>query len=190
VTVDPVKAKQSWGVLFLGLALFVGAASYAVISNYVKFRQIEPYTNVQILYQERKNEDLYVTISFDKTAGCHLVRYSVFGVVGPFALPLRYVDRDDLPDQYDRDPGRQTLRNIISLGIVDTGIRDRFGFSNWDRIEIRTRHICKNLQVNDPAEQNLVDRIFAVLDPNFVYIPPKPTPDDFIGIPAERKITH
>jgi hypothetical protein len=177
---------RSWPILWMGVALLLGAVAQSQWAYWRAGAVIEPYTDVRVLRQERIADKLHLTASFRKAEQCVLVRYAIFGIVGPYSLPLEYIDNDALPREFDRAPGTHTLRNIIILGAADPDMDAMLSTSGWDRVEIRTRHVC----IGRDDHPRTLQRLFAVIDPDAQILPPEPIPGEWRGVPAVREVVQ
>ena len=107
-----------------------------------------PYSNVKVIKEEVTEDSLTLVATFRKDA-CEFKRLSVVGYdLGvTYVLPWTSITEDGevkYGESYDRAVGEQTLRILVDLS-------DR----SYDKIEVRTRHLCGN---------TLVDGLFTTIE--------------------------
>lgn len=126
-----------------------------------------PYKDVQVIESVIHGRQLHYTATFIKVQ-CEQRHFIVVGHFLGQTEVLRYRDLDGFPANYDRTPGRNTLRIMVELR------RD------YDRIEMRTRHFCAD-HTDENADEEAegirgvtVDRVFDVFDPDIEVTPDHP----------------
>jgi hypothetical protein len=78
-----------------------------------------------------------VTSNFTKGDECILLAFSVSGNSAGIPQTLDYIDRDNLPENYNRPPGDHTLNiRILTKGVY------------YESVAIHTRHLCGSQYVN------------------------------------------
>jgi hypothetical protein len=132
-----MKLHLLWGLL-LGLFFTIATqASFWVLSA------PQPYKDVVVTELERTDEGYVVHANFIKTA-CTFKRLEVFGINTGIPVYLEWKAQDGSPaTDYDRSIGKQ---HLIILVITTE--------SDYDTLEIRTRHDCNG---------QLVDKVFATI---------------------------
>lgn len=135
----PWAGKIGWAIALLFLF------NVAVLFG-PKLFEPTPYKNVKLVRVEETQGYISITANFTKV-GCTFNRLIVVGFAGGESDILKWKDNDGLAPDHDREPGEQTL-----------DIRVRTQGIQYDKLEIRVRHICGNY-VNDP-----VDTVFLTLD--------------------------
>ena len=100
-----------------------------------------PYSNVKVLKEEVTEDSLTLIATFNKDA-CEFRRLEVVGYdLGvTYVLPWTTITEDgerQYGDIYDRAVGEQTLRILVDIS-------DR----SYDKLEIRTRHLCGDTLVD------------------------------------------
>lgn len=108
---------------------------------------VEPYSNVKVLKEVVTEDSLTLIATFNKDA-CEFRRLEVVGYdLGvTYVLPWTTITEEgerQYGDIYDRAVGEQTLRILVDIS-------DR----SYDKLEIRTRHLCGD---------TLVDGIFTTV---------------------------
>lgn len=135
--------KVRWKEMTAGVVL-----GTVFMSPWSSLFEVRPYTNVQLVSVAKTDTSVTLTANFRKT-DCSFQRLEVFG----FDLGQTYVlnwenvivrEEEDHGPEYDRSNGGQTLR--IKVKIPGVG---------YDKIEIRTRHLCDGAKV---------DKIFITVD--------------------------
>tara|TARA_R110000744_G_scaffold376347_1_gene490541 strand:+ start:919 stop:1365 length:447 start_codon:yes stop_codon:yes gene_type:complete len=106
-----------------------------------------PYSNVKVIKEEVTEDSLTLVATFNKDA-CEFRRLEVIGYdLGvTYVLPWTTITEGgerQYGENYDRAVGEQTLRILVDLS-------DR----SYDKLEIRTRHLCGDI---------LVDKVFTTV---------------------------
>lgn len=130
-----------YGVYIAYVLLIIIAVNTAIplLSGYFK---TGPYNQVEEIVVDWE-EEVLIRYSFFKNGACHLKTFAVVGYSDGVPRYLEYKDLDALPDHFDREEGEHSL-NIL----VDTkGVY-------YDKIELRTRHICG---------KEIVNKVFATI---------------------------
>jgi len=104
-----------------------------------------PYKDVELVSLTQNSGSINVVANFVKV-GCTFDRLVAVGFAGGESDILKWKDGDNLPENYDREAGLQT----INIEVRTQGIY-------YDWIEIRTRHYCNSR--HDP-----IDLVFLRLD--------------------------
>lgn len=102
-----------------------------------------PYKDVELTRYSVEGREMRIVATFEKT-DCTFQRLRIVAAAAGETEFLKWRDLDGLPDNHDRNEGRQTLRIAVHL--------ERDGY---DWVEVRTRHDCDGRQV---------DRVFLHLD--------------------------
>ncbi len=129
--------------------LVIGAIlSTAFFLPWAKLLAAKPYTNVEVVSVVTDSDSITVTANFRKNE-CTFQRLEVFGTdLGlTYNLPWANVpvsEEEDRGTRYDRAAGDHTLRLDVETG-----------GKVYDRIEIRTRHLCGD---------EVVDKVFATIE--------------------------
>lgn len=152
------QLRHGWMSLWIGSFFFVGVVTSEAWRAYTAIEP-EPYEHVWILRSERVGDILRVQAPFQKL-GCDKLLFVVLGYDKSLPRFLPYADMDGLPPEHDRTKGSQFLQLEIQLDALPV-----------DLVEIRTRHKCGG---------KLVDRVFAILNPQINIYPP--------GGPAQRSL--
>jgi hypothetical protein len=135
--------KVRWKEMATGVVL-----GTVFMSPWSSLFEVRPYTNVQLVSVAKTDTAVTITANFRKT-DCSFQRLEVFG----YDLGQTYVldwenvvvrDEVDRGFNYDRAEGGHTLR--IKVKLPDT---------SYDKIEIRTRHLCDGAKV---------DKVFITVD--------------------------
>jgi len=135
--------KVRWKEMATGVVL-----GTVFMSPWSSLFEVRPYTNVQLVSVAKADTSVTITANFRKT-DCSFQRLEVFGqdLGQTYVLDWENVvvgDEADRGPNYDRAAGDHTLR--IKVKLPDT---------SYDKIEIRTRHLCGGAKV---------DKVFVTVD--------------------------
>ena len=128
--------KVRWKEMVTGVVL-----GTVFMSPWSSLFEVRPYTDVQLVSVAKTDTAVTITANFRKT-DCSFQRLEVFGydLGQTYALDWENVvvrDEVDRGFSYDRVEGGHTLR--IKVKLPDT---------SYDKIEIRTRHLCDGAKID------------------------------------------
>jgi hypothetical protein len=128
------ERKRQWFWIWVTFFFFVGALVWPLAETLLGPRA---FSDVALTRAENAGGVLIVEANFRKAAGCELQRFAPVAVAGDVTTYLNFDDLDGLGQDFDREPGRQTLRIAINLGPIIA-----------DVVELRTRHLCGSRRVD------------------------------------------
>lgn len=146
-------SKLELTLAYIGLIILTCVSVYPLVKDYFS---IQPYWRVTQLYVEELPSETHIGYLFEKNGACSLQDFAVFGVAGNIPEQVAYQDLNKAIDQimkdtgvlYDRTEGTQFL-NISTEATK----------KKYDKIEIRTRHIC-----TDPDGEKVTrNKVFTVI---------------------------
>ena len=131
----------------LGLMALVSLLyTWELTENY---RGVQPYSDVEAIEIDKQEDSLGVLYTFTKNGECDLLSFAVVGTSYGIPEYLEYTDRDEIPENFNRESGPQSLNIFVDLPE---------GFP--DAIELRTRHDCSRANPNDPTLE-VINKVFA-----------------------------
>lgn len=150
---------------YLILVVITVTTTLAGVSYYNQSPVIEPYTDAHIYRQVKTDRGIELTSTFVKNDRCRLTSFRVLGAIDTLTEYIDYEDLDGIGNDFDREPGKQTLRILIP---VDPAM---------DTIVLRTSHDCDTMVENEKTGEEekrttTIRRVYAKLDPDVNIYPP------------------
>lgn len=143
------KNEVNFGFL---IVVFLLGFLLAQAAGLDRFFGVHPYTNVERVQVEWEKDSTDLLYTFRKNEDCVLKDFVVVGYSFDIPTHLSYTNLDEeFPDTklFDRLPGEQALH-------ISVGTKDEY----YQRIEIKTRHLCT---LNN-GEETSVSKVFANIE--------------------------
>lgn len=136
----------------------LGIMSYMTVEPIVKniySPPVEPFYDATVLEEVWTDDEVSIFATFYKNGECNLLTFQPVGYFLGIPEYLPYEDKQGIPLNFNREEGEHSL-----FVAVDTSTKD------FERVELRTRHLCTRRDSDGNVEITTETRVFAAVDRN------------------------
>ena len=120
--------------------------SSLVVLPFIDVFKTQPYTDVDVFFEEWDGTGVTIGATFEKNGGCTLISFVAINFTGDIPKYATVTDLDGLPQAYDREEGKQGLNVYVTADPDEV-----------DYVELRTRHRCIDAEGNE----TVVTKVFS-----------------------------